>query len=360
MYKKIVLLLVLCFLVVMSCSSPSSPNSGSNGDIVNGGGSGETGGGSGSDSGNGGNSGNTGDGGNTGGIDVPWTDIEEPLMPPVPILDAEAMQYGIDISQEDSVIKEQIKTKLKKYESGKYKVIFIGTPKKEYGQRNSLTYMVLEVIKNMDNLYYTEITIDVSKVYFNERKIKSGMFQGGVSLGYLDLKFILPENSIRVIEGKAFRFLNSYLREIAIPDSVIGIDAAAFQLDKELAAITFKETSKLEYIGDYAFLYLQSLRELIIPDSVISIGKSAFANSHLEKVTISASVKEIKESAFNTSRNLNTVIYLGTSPDTIKYQKDIFTYCNNLTTLILPNVSNPDYNTWKNFLGGNFTEVKQH
>ena len=28
MYKKIVLLLVLCFLVVMSCSSPSSPNSG--------------------------------------------------------------------------------------------------------------------------------------------------------------------------------------------------------------------------------------------------------------------------------------------------------------------------------------------
>ena len=89
MYKKIVLLIVLCFLVVISCSSPSSPNIGSDGDIVNGGGSGETGGGSGS----GGDSGNTGDGGNTGGIDVPWTDIEEPLMPPVPILDAEAMQY---------------------------------------------------------------------------------------------------------------------------------------------------------------------------------------------------------------------------------------------------------------------------
>ena len=246
MCKKIVLLVVLCFLVVMSCSSPSSPNSGSNGDIVNGGGSGETGGGSGS----GGDSGNTGDGGNTGGIDVPWTDIEEPLMPPVPILDAEAMQYGIDISQDDAKIKEEIKTKLKKYESGKYKVIFIGTPKKEYAQRNSLTYMVLEVIKNMDNLYYTEITIDVSKVYFNERKIKSGMFQGGVSLGYLDLKFILPENSIRVIEGNAFRFLNNYLREITIPDSVIGIDAAAFQNDLFLEKITISENSKLEYIGN--------------------------------------------------------------------------------------------------------------
>ncbi|MEI0580479.1 leucine-rich repeat protein [Brachyspira pilosicoli] len=329
MYKKIVLLIVLCFLVVISCSSPSSPNSGSDGDIVNGGGSGETGGGSGS----GGDSGNTGDGGNTGGIDVPWTDIEEPLMPPVPILDAEAMQYGIDISQEDSVIKEQIKTKLKKYESGKYKVIFIGTPKKEYAQRNSLTYMVLEVIKNMDNLYYTEITIDVSKVYFNERKIKSGMFQGGVSLGYLDLKFILPENSIRVIEGRAFRFLNNYLKVIEIPDSVIGIDAAAFQPAETLATITFKETSKLEYIGDYAFSYAIA-KEILIPASVKLIGTKAFGDS------------------------ITTVTYLGTSPNAISHSENVFP--STAKTLILPNVADPKFDEWKNFLGGNFTEVKQH
>ena len=329
MYKKIVLLLVLCFLVVISCSSPSSPNSGSDGDIVNGGGSGETGGGSGS----GGDSGNTGDGGNTGGIDVPWTDIEEPLMPPVPILDAEAMQYGIDISQEDSVIKEQIKTKLKNYGTGKYKVIFIGTPKKEYAQRNSLTYMVLEVIKNMDNLYYTEITIDVSKIYFNERKIKSGMFQGGVSLGYLDLKFILPENSIRVIEGKAFRFLNNYLKEIEIPDSVIGINAAAFQPAETLATITFKETSKLEYIGDYAFSYAIA-KEILIPASVKLIGTKAFGDS------------------------ITTVTYLGTSPNAISHSENVFP--STAKTLIVPNAKNIDDPAWRNFLGGNFTEVKQH
>ena len=74
---------------------------------------------------------------------------------------------------------------------------------------------------------------------------------------------------------------------------------------------------------------------------------------------LSASVKEIKSSAFNTSRNLKTLIYLGTSPNDINYQSDSFLYCDNLTILILPNVPNPDYNTWKNFLGRNFTEVKQ-
>ena len=40
MYKKI-LLMILCFLAAMACSSPSNPDNTNNGDIVNGGGSGE-------------------------------------------------------------------------------------------------------------------------------------------------------------------------------------------------------------------------------------------------------------------------------------------------------------------------------
>ena len=63
MYKKIVLL--LCFLIAISCSSPNNPDSGNQDNNVNIG--------NGGDSGNGGN---TGDGGSSGGIDVPWTDIE--------------------------------------------------------------------------------------------------------------------------------------------------------------------------------------------------------------------------------------------------------------------------------------------
>ncbi|WP_297296846.1 hypothetical protein [uncultured Brachyspira sp.] len=49
-------------------------------------------------------------------------------MAPYPILDAEAIKYGIDISQEDNLIKEQIKTRLEecKKEGREYKIIFIG------------------------------------------------------------------------------------------------------------------------------------------------------------------------------------------------------------------------------------------
>ena len=231
MIKKI-LLIFISVLVFVSCSATvmSPGNNGSNS-------------GSGTEEG--------GDGGNEGGggTDIPWTEIEPPLMPPYPILDAEAIKYGIDISQEDNLIKEQIKIKLKEYrnDKGQYKVIFTGKPKDDYLVSASLTKLTLEVAKDLS---ISDAIIDVSKVYFNERKIKSRMFRGGVSLGYFNLSFILPENIIRVIEGNAFSFLNNYLREITIPDSVIGIKAAAFQNDLFLEKITISENSKLEYIGN--------------------------------------------------------------------------------------------------------------
>lgn len=160
MYKKI-LLMILCFLAAMACSSPSNPDNTNNGDIVNGGGSGNTGDG-----------GSTGDGGNT---DIPWTEIA----PPLPVLDEEAIKYGIDISQDDTLIKEQIKTKLQAYYNDKklYKVIFTGMPKAEYTQLNSLARLVIDVAYDLYQYKNINIEIDISKIYFNERKIKSSMFK---------------------------------------------------------------------------------------------------------------------------------------------------------------------------------------
>ncbi|WP_157150826.1 leucine-rich repeat domain-containing protein [Brachyspira sp. SAP_772] len=323
MYKKIVLIM-LCFLVAISCSSPSSPNSSNNGNI-----------------------GNNGDTGNSG-------ETQTPVIPPT--LDEETQKYGIDISQDDAEISKQIEEKLQEYynEKASYKVIFKGVPKNYMLKANSslaaLTINAAEKI-NADN-----ITIDTKNIDFQNGAITELMFaSGGVSKKRLS--FIFPDDKIITIEQNAFLNLNNNIEELIIPNSVVSIGERAFQAIYSLKSLTLD--SKLQIIGDYAFLYLESLRELIIPDSVISIGKGAFANSSLEKVTISASVKEIKNSAFNTSRKLNTVIYLGTSPNDINYENDAFLYCNNLTTLILPNVPNPDYNTWKNFLGCNFTVVKQ-
>ena len=254
-------------------------------------------------------------------------------MPPVPILDAEAIKYGIDISQEDNLIKEQIKTKLKEYKQayGKNKVIFIGTPKADYLVSASLTKLTLEAAKE---LYIQNVTIDISKVYFNERKIKSSMCRGGVNnVGYFELSFILPENSIRVIDGNAFS-LNNYFKEITIPDSVIGIDAAAFQTSEVLNKITFTENSKLEYIGDYAFSYAKA-KEIVIPASVTTIGKNPFGDS------------------------LTTVTYFGTKPNAIANNRDVFSSYQSIQTLIVPNAENIDDPAWKTFLGGSFNEVRK-
>lgn len=188
MYKKI-LLMILCFLAAMSCSSPSNPDNTNNGDIVNGGGFGNGGG-----SGNTGDGGSTGDGGNT---DIPWTEIA----PPLPVLDEEAIKYGIDISQDDTLIKEQIKTKLQAYYNDKklYKVIFTGMPKAEYTQLNSLARLVIDVAYDLYQYKNINIEIDISKIYFNERKIKSSMFKGYIGYGYYTITFKFPENVIRVI-----------------------------------------------------------------------------------------------------------------------------------------------------------------
>lgn len=310
-------MLILSLIFIISCSSPSNPDNGNEG--------------------------------NNGGSTVP---------PPTGPTEEELIaKYGIDIGQDDATISQQIEGNLKAYyaEMGSYRVIFTGTPK-DYTQDgvDSLASLIYDAAIKIN---VSSVDVDLKNIDFKNGAIESSMFaEGYSSQEAFTLNFIFPENKITTIKSSAFRTLSS-LKQIAIPDSVISIEYRAFQSIYSLKTLVLG--NKLQTIGDYAFVYLQSLRELIIPDSVISIGEGAFANSHLEKLTISASVKEIKSSAFNTSRNLKTLIYLGTSPNDINYQSDSFLYCDNLTILILPNVPNPDYNTWKNFLGRNFTEVKQ-
>ena len=91
----------------------------------------------------------------------PWTEIQ----PPLPVLDDDAIKYGIDIPQEDNLIKEQIKIKLKEYrnDKGQYKVIFTGKPKDDYLVSASLTKLTLEVARDLS---ISEAIIDVSDVYF--------------------------------------------------------------------------------------------------------------------------------------------------------------------------------------------------
>ena len=243
------------------------------------------------------------------------------------------MKYGIDISQDDNIIKEQIATKMQEYkkDKGQYKVIFIGKPKAEYTQKSSLAKLVLDAAYQL-SIYYKNVEIDISKIYFDERKIKSSMFKGFPSYADCTITFTFPENSITVIEGNAFSLFGKHFKEIAIPDSVIGIKAYAFQVDNSLSKVTFGVNSKLEYIEDLAFSYCP-INEIVIPASVTSIGANPFGNS-LTKVT-----------------------YLGTKPNTIKNNRNVFSSYDSIQTLSVPNAEDITDPAWKTFLGGNFQNI---
>lgn len=168
-------------------------------------------------------------------------------------------------------------------------------------------------------------------------------------------------------------------KEITLPDSVITIKEYSFQNSQSIEKLTLG--NGVQSIGDQAFLYVQALKELIIPDSVKSIGMGAFSGSFIEvlklsfslesigdsafdsssitELTIPASIKSIGSMAFAFSRQLTTLTYLGTTPNTINNIGDVFIECSKLTTLIVPNAENEKDEGWKTFLGGSFTDIRK-
>ena len=342
MYKKIVLLVVLCFLFTISCSSPSNPDNG--------------------------NQGNNGDGGST--PPPITTPTEEELI----------AKYGIDIGQADAEISKQIEANLKAYytEMGSYRVIFTGTTA-NYGDHESLYALTLKAALKVSSSM--NIELDIKNINFQDGSVKTGMFSGEAvkNSENIVISFTFPENKITTIGVRAFESLYN-TKEITIPDSVITIEERAFQNSQSIVKLTFGKN--LKTIGKAAFLYIQFLSEVIIPDSVTSIEAEAFANntiqklqlsSSLEKIgmgafinleveelTIPASVTSIGNMTFAFSRQLTTVTYLGTTPSDITSPgTGIFEGCDMLTTLKVPNATNPNDPKWTTFLGGKFTTVKQ-
>ncbi|WP_157149514.1 leucine-rich repeat domain-containing protein [Brachyspira pilosicoli] len=231
MYKKIVLM-ILCFLVAISCSNPNSPNTT--------------------------NTNQTGD-----------TNKVETVTPP-----GELEKYGVDISQDDDVIASQLESNLKLYfdEKGSYKVILKGIPKDyDFGftKAKSLAYLIFNAANTVGA---NSVDVDISNIDFKNNAVSSFMFLGG-DLVKIPLNFIFPIYKIKTIDSYAF-FLLYAIKEINIPNSVNTIGAYAFQSCLNLEKIIFGDN--LETIGDGAFIYCQSLKELTIPSSLKSIGNNAF------------------------------------------------------------------------------------
>ncbi|CCG56424.1 hypothetical protein WESB_0954 [Brachyspira pilosicoli WesB] len=309
---KNIISIVLCFLVIISCSNPISAEN-----------------------------------------NKQEEDNNQNIIPPA--TEEELIKYGVDISQDDTVITKQIEENLKLYfeEKGIYKVILKGTAKSSYSQDTSLSFLIYTAAKN---LLVNNIIIDISGINFNDSSIKSYMFAEGIgSQEDVIFTFVFPENKITVIKSYAFHMLSS-LRAISIPNSVITIEEASFFQCSKLEKLTLGNS--LKTIGDSAFLEASSLKELTIPNSVTTIEAGAFANSGLVTLSIPSSLTAIGNLAFSASSSLTTLTYLGKTPnDVTTVGKDIFVAFTKLTTLKVPNALNIDDEKWKTFLGYSFQTV---
>ncbi|SUW08152.1 surface antigen BspA like protein [Brachyspira pilosicoli] len=309
---KNIISIVLCFLVIISCSNPISAEN-----------------------------------------NKQEEDNNQNIIPPA--TEEELIKYGVDISQDDTVITKQIEENLKLYfeEKGIYKVILKGTAKSSYSQSNSLSFLIYTAAKN---LYLNDIIIDISGINFNDSSIKSYMFAEGMNTQEdVIFTFVFPENKITVIKSYAFHMLSS-LRAISIPNSVITIEEASFFQCSKLEKLTLGNS--LKTIGDSAFINAFSLKELTIPNSVTTIEAGAFAYSGLASLTLPASLTAIGNLAFSASLSLATLTYLGKTPnDVTTVGNDIFDACTKLTTLKVPNALNIDDEKWKTFLGWSFQTV---
>lgn len=309
---KNIISIVLCFLVIISCSNPISAEN-----------------------------------------NKQEEDNNQNIIPPA--TEEELIKYGVDISQDDAAITKQIEENLKLYfeEKGIYKVILKGTAKSSYSQSNSLSFLIYTAAKN---LLVNNIIIDISGINFNDSSIKSYMFAEGMNTQEdVIFTFVFPENKITVIKSYAFHMLSS-LRAISIPNSVITIEEASFFQCSKLEKLTLGNS--LKTIGDSAFLEASSLKELTIPNSVTTIEAGAFANSGLVTLSIPSSLTTIGNLAFSASSSLTTLTYLGKTPnDVTTVGKDIFVAFTKLTTLKVPNALNIDDEKWKTFLGYSFQTV---
>ena len=316
MIKKILLVLV-SVLVFVSCSNnTTSPDSSNNG--------------------------------NNSGVTPPTVDKEEEEL---------IKKYGIDISQEDGLISQQIEQNLRAYflEKGSYRVILTGTPK-DYGNNESLYTLTLKAALKIGSSM--NIELDIKNINFQDSSVKTGMFSGVAieNSENIVITFAFPTDKIKTIEMRSFDSLYN-TKEIIMPDSVITIGGNAFQYSQSIEKLILGKN--IQSIGDQAFIGIEYLKELVIPESVKSIGMGAFAQSQfLGKITIPASLTSVGMMAFVSCPNLTAVIYYGTSPSTIN-NNDALSECLKLKTLIIPNAENDKDPKWGSFLGGKFTDIRK-
>ncbi|PID87728.1 MAG: hypothetical protein CSB06_03570 [Bacteroidia bacterium] len=211
----------------------------------------------------------------------------------------------------------------------------------------------------------TEITVDTDNTKFTS--IDGVLFNKSVSRlltypgGKAAFNYSIPE-TVKTVAPYSFYHCNT-LKTVHIPDSVTGIEGAAFPSCNGLKKITVSADNKNYYasptgvlfdkqkkklirfpadlnqamysipntvtsIAPYAFFTCEHLKEIVIPNTVKHIGEGAFAQcSGLEHVNIPESVNNIELSIFTSCKKLIAIEVHGnnkayTDIDGVLFNKD--------------------------------------
>lgn len=145
--------------------------------------------------------------------------------------------------------------------------------------------------------------------------------------------FTFTNGALYTADMKALLYAAKNAQEVAIPEGVTRIGAAAFYACESLESIVIPDT--VTCIGDSAFELCENLESIVIPDLVTDIGKESFESCHsLESVTIGESVKNIGDSAFCGCSVLNSINIPGS---VTSIGECAFADCYGLESITIPN-----------------------
>ncbi|MBO5372559.1 MAG: leucine-rich repeat protein [Lachnospiraceae bacterium] len=144
-----------------------------------------------------------------------------------------------------------------------------------------------------------------------------------------------------VIVGKTLIYGKTASGDVVIPEIVTSIERDAFiEVDENgnrygadnITSITMSDSVK--EIGDWAFDECENLKSVRLSENLTSIGRGTFAGcSSLEEISIPNSVTEIKKEAFYYCSSLKTVKL---SDSINKIESSVFSGCTMLTDIVIP------------------------
>ena len=182
---------------------------------------------------------------------------------------------------------------------------------------NPYLYLVSTVNKNITELNVHPQTkvigggaacdcMSLSKVVLPEGLLYIGKWGFAWSENIVELN--VP-STVKMIGYCAFETLTN-LSEITLPNGITTISAELLNGCESLERIIIPNS--VTRIEAYSFVHGGNLQEVILSNQLTYIGGSAFWRCGFSEIRIPASVKQIEWQAFDSCRNLQTIIFEGT------------------------------------------------